>query len=141
MPTVENVLFSLGTNIGDRQENIKKALELLDSRLGSHWTALSPIIETEAVGFAGPAFLNCVVRYATCLSPVTLLSICKDIEKEMGRCDDVEWDAEGRRVYHDRIIDIDILCYGTKTIHTRSLTIPHPQIETRPFIKELIACI
>lgn len=138
MATSVSVTFSVGTNLGDRSANIHNALALLDSYMRSHYIALSPIIETEACGFDGPPFLNCVVRYRSARSPESILTICKRIEREMGRTDGPEWDAAGNRIYHNRIIDIDILTYGKKEIHTESLTIPHSQIYTRPFIKELL---
>lgn len=138
MSSAVTVTFSIGTNLGDREGNVKTALQMLDARMGSHWTALSPIIETVACGFDGPDFLNCVVRYRTRRSPESLLAICKRIEREMGRTDGEEHDAAGNRIYHDRIIDIDILTYGKRHISSETLTIPHPQVETRPFIKELL---
>ena len=66
-----------------------------------------------------------------------ILHQIKEIEKEMGR-DPFEplYDADGKRQYHDRIIDIDILYYGNETIHTEELTIPHPLIGERDFVKK-----
>lgn len=137
MPATD-LYLALGTNLGDRQRNIKVALNLLDLHLGTHYDALSEIMETEAIGFEGPAFLNCIVRYKSTKSPLSILKICKSIERSMGREDDLEYDSEGRRVYHDRIIDIDILIYGKRRIDTPELKIPHPQVENRPYIKELL---
>lgn len=132
------VFLSLGSNIGDRERNIKKALTSLDAAEGMSRTALSEIIGTEALGFDGADFLNCVAGYSCSLSPEDLLSLCKRTEKEMGRMDMPEYDAEGKRIYHDRIIDIDILTYGDEHIATPTLTVPHPQLETRPFIRTLL---
>lgn len=137
MPAAE-LLLAIGTNLGDRESNIREAVARLDAELGMHCEAMSDIIETEALGFNGPAFLNCIVRYRSCRRPLTILAICKKIEREMGRTGAPEYDSEGRRIYHDRIIDIDILTYGKRCIRTADLTIPHPQVETRPFIKELL---
>ncbi|MCR4825035.1 MAG: 2-amino-4-hydroxy-6-hydroxymethyldihydropteridine diphosphokinase, partial [Bacteroidales bacterium] len=106
------VYFSLGTNLGDRRAQIEEALRRLDALIGRPYEALSSLVETPAWGFDGPDFLNCVVRYRTARRPQTLLRICKRIEREMGRRDAPEYDAEGRRIYHDRPIDIDILLYG-----------------------------
>lgn len=130
--------LSLGSNMGNRENNIKVALNMLDIALGSHFTALSPIVETKAIGFDGADFLDCVVRYNCCKSPLTVLSICKHIERQMGRTDEPEYAVDGSRIYHDRIIDIDILTYGNRRISTEVLTIPHPQVESRPYIKELL---
>ena len=136
-----DVYLSLGTNLGNRERNIRIALNLLSLILGTPRTGMSEIIETQAVGFDGPDFLNCVVRYRTSKSPQTILSVCKRVEREMGRTDAPEYDADGARIYHDRVIDIDILLYGNKQLVTPNLTIPHPQLENRPFFRELIAQI
>ena len=110
------VYFSLGTNQGDRRAQIDEALRRLDAAIGRPYEALSSIIETPSWGFEGPDFLNCVVRYRTACQPRTLLRICKRIERAMGRTGGPEYDAEGRRIYHDRPIDIDILLYGEERV-------------------------
>lgn len=133
-----DVTLALGTNLGDRETNIKVALNLLDLAFGSHYTALTPVLETAAVGFDGPDFLNCIVRYRTSRRPHTVLKLCKGVEKAMGRTDTPEYDDGGHRIYHDRIIDVDILFYGKARIDTPELKIPHPQVETRAYIKELL---
>lgn len=135
---VSDLYLALGTNLGDRERNIKVALNLLDIHLRSHFEAISDIVETEALGFEGPAFLNCVVRYRSSKSPLSILRICKTIERSMGRTDEAEYAPDGSRIYHDRIIDIDILIYGKRKIDTPELKIPHPQVENRPYIKELL---
>ena len=128
------VYFSLGTNQGDRQANIAEALRRLDAAIGRPYEALSSIIETKSWGFEGPDFLNCVVRYRTARRPQTLLQICKRIERAMGRRGAQEYDADGRRIYRDRPIDIDILLYGDERIDTPELQIPHPLMYQRPFV-------
>lgn len=132
------VTLLLGSNLGDRERNIRSALNLLDIALGARPSASSSIIPTEACGFEGPEFLNCIVKYKTLKRPRTVLSICKNIEKALGRSDSPEYDAEGKRIYHDRIIDIDILYYGNLRMESPELTVPHPQIQTRPFVRELL---
>lgn len=133
-----DLYLALGTNMGNRQRNIKVALNLLELALGTPYDAISPVMETEAIGFDGPAFLNCVVRYKSSKSPLSILRICKNIERSMGRCDSPEYAEDGTRIYHDRIIDIDILMYGKRKLDTPELKIPHPQVETRAYIKELL---
>jgi 2-amino-4-hydroxy-6-hydroxymethyldihydropteridine diphosphokinase len=137
------VYFSLGTNQGDRRAQIDEALRRLDAAIGRPYEALSSIIETPSWGFEGPDFLNCVVRYRTARQPRTLLHICKRIERAMGRTGGVEYDAEGRRIYHDRPIDIDILLYGDERVDEPDLQIPHPLMEQRDFVmrplKEIFA--
>jgi len=129
--------LALGSNLGDRKANIEKALTLLDEQFGPR-EALSDLVETEAIGFDGEAFIDCVARYQSRRRPLTILRICKEIERKMGRTDTPEWDKNGNRVYHNRIIDIDILSYGNTKISTPELTIPHPQIETRHYVKPLL---
>lgn len=128
------VYFSLGTNQGDRRAQIDEALRRLDAAIGHPYEALSSIIETPSWGFEGPDFLNCVVRYRTARRPHTLLRICKRIERAMGRREREEYDAGGRRIYHDRPIDIDILLYGDETVDTPDLKIPHPLMKQRDFV-------
>jgi len=134
-----NKLFlSLGTNLGDRQGNISMALDCLCAAFGKEYEALSPIVTTKAVGFDGFDFLNCIVQFSVSERPEDILRICKDIEHRMGRNDVPEYDGDGHRVYHNRIIDIDILIYGDIVVSTPELTVPHPQVKNRPFIKELL---
>lgn len=129
-----DVYFSLGTNQGDRRSQIEEALRRLDAAIGRPYEALSSIIETPAWGFDGPDFLNCVVRYRTARRPETLLRICKRIERAMGRRERLEYASDGRRIYHDRPIDIDILLYGEERIDTPELQIPHPLMGEREFV-------
>lgn len=135
---MEKLYLALGSNLGDRERNITRALELLDIRFNGHALAISPMMETKAIGFDGKDFINCVALYDCGSDPFEILDICKSIERQMGRTDEREYDAEGRRVYHDRIIDIDILMYGDRKIDSDRLVLPHPQVETRPYIKELL---
>lgn len=138
----ENALFlGLGSNQGDRGANIDNALALLENRLNIPCSALSSIIETESWGFSGPSFLNCAVRFDVprfdCSfesKAIEILGICKSIEREMGRCELMETDAEGRRIYHSRPIDIDILLFGNLRMKTPILTIPHPLMKQRDFV-------
>lgn len=131
-------VLSIGTNLGDREDNVRTALRCLEEALGVAPTALSPIVNTKACGFDGPDFLNCIVTFETATDPYSLLEKCKSIERKMGRTDKPEFDAQNKRIYRDRIIDIDILRYGNLEIDTQDLKIPHPQIETREYIKELL---
>ena len=92
--------LALGSNIGARKANIMSALSFLNGYLG-RCEALSDIVETEAFGFNGPAFLNCVARYNTRKRPETILDICKEIEKRMGRTDQPQYAEDGSRIYHN----------------------------------------
>ena len=134
----EELVLLLGTNLGDREENIRRALEALDKAFGGRRVKISDIIETEACGFDGPPFLNAVVVYRSARKPENILKICKQIERSMGRTDTPEYAPDGSRIYHNRIIDIDILFYGEHSVSTPQLSIPHPQVHSRPFVKQLL---
>lgn len=135
-----SIYFSLGSNLGDRRENILEALRRLDEALGSHWKALSRLIETKPVGFVGGKFLNGVVLYRIPEGADAeeqargLLETVKRIEREMGRTDPPEYDGAGNRIYHSRIIDIDILFVGSLRMDTPELIIPHKGIKERAFV-------
>ena len=134
----QELVLLLGTNLGDREANIRRALEALDKAFGGRRVKLTKIIETEACGFDGPPFLNAVVVYRSARKPENVLKICKQIERSMGRTDAPEYAPDGSRVYHNRIIDIDILFYGEHSVSTPQLSIPHPQVHSRPFVKQLL---
>ena len=138
------IYLLLGTNLGDRTVNLAAARGFLEGEFGS-CAGASNTVETEAVGFVGPAFLNRVEAYRTRRKPAAVLAACKGIERRMGRTDAPEYRADGSRVYHNRVIDIDILEYRIAAepgksliISTPDLTIPHPQVEGRPFVRPLL---
>ena len=135
---MKELTFLLGTNLGNRRQNISTALEELDKALSGRRLRMTPVVETEACGFDGPPFLNAIVVYSSARKPESILRICKRIERRMGRDDEPEYAPDGSRIYHSRIIDIDILTYGDLQMQTPQLTIPHPQIESRPFVKDLL---
>ena len=123
MPTV---FLGLGSNLGNRRDNIKEAVRLIQKHNIS-LKKFSSIIETEPVG--GPSqekFLNTVVKVKTDLSARHLLKTLKSIEKELGRRKTV--------VNGPRIIDIDILLYDALTLNTPQLIIPHPRMWQRDFV-------
>jgi len=126
--------IGLGSNLGEREGNIKQALYLLKESRKIEIEKISSIIETEPVlppyAPAQGRFLNAVVRIKTDLSPEELLSLLKEIERRMGR--------QPAPRFSPRIIDLDILLYGDRKIRKKTLEIPHPQIEERSFIKRLL---
>lgn len=155
------VYFGLGSNIGDRSANLEQAERRMDAALGVCARAKSRTLSTPARGFEGEDFLNCVLRYdlpadifprtlprpipASAPLPVTpaemsesqalgLLDTVKRIETEMGRVQNVEFDASGRRIYHSRIIDIDILFIGLQRFALSRLSVPHPLMAERDFV-------
>jgi len=121
------VFLGLGSNLGDRHENIKKAIEHLKDKVRIE--KVSSIIETEPYGFvAQPKFLNCVLKGTTLLSPFELLELVLEIENKMGRKRLFKWGP--------RNIDIDILFYDDCVIDTEKLKIPHPELHKRLFVLE-----
>ena len=132
-----DIYLSLGSNLGDRQGNLDKAVEMLSDALGVQPEAVSSVIETEPWGYtSGNKFLNMCVLYSIALPediPAAmaargLLYEAKRIERWMGR----EKSGEG---YEDRPIDIDILYFGGLSLNEDDLKIPHPLIEERDFVK------
>lgn len=119
------IFLSLGTNLGDRQENLSKARELLEPQV--HVIAASPIYETAPWGYRDqPAFLNQVLQVETVLAPHDLLVYLKQIEAQLGRQPNFH--------YGPRLIDLDILIYNDLTIDEEGLQIPHPHLTERAFV-------
>ena len=132
------IYLVLGSNLGDREWNLEQAKALLAEALKVDMLC-SQILETEAVGFVGPPFLNQALCFDSSITPEALLDLCQNIEVLLGRPrHEPEYDSEGHRLYHNRTIDIDILLFNGLEIHTDRLTIPHPQIQERPYVKELL---
>jgi 2-amino-4-hydroxy-6-hydroxymethyldihydropteridine diphosphokinase len=122
---MKGIFLLLGSNLGDKEKNLNKALELLNN--GEIMiTDYSTVYETEPWGKSDQEwFLNVVVRIDTLLSPEKLLDTCLEIEKELGR--------ERKEKWGERIIDIDILYYDNLEISSPILAIPHPGIADRKF--------
>lgn len=123
------VYLSLGTNLGDRRKNIAEAIDRIGELVGDV-VRRSALYDTEPWGFSsGNRFLNAAVCVETKLSPRQLLKATQRIEREMGR----EEKSVGG-VYHDRLIDIDILLYGNQHINEPDLVVPHPLMKEREFV-------
>ena len=128
------VYLGLGTNLGDKQKNLNDAIRMLENLVGEV-EKVSSVIETEPEGFKSDnMFLNAVVKVRTTLSPFELLDITQDVEKSLGR---KEKSSNG--IYHDRVIDIDILLYDDINISTPRLVIPHPRMTQREFVMTPLA--
>ena len=128
------IYLGLGTNIGNKEENLTRAIEKLSLAFGK-CQAVSSFMETEPWGFEScNSFLNCCVAFETTLTPLELLDITERIERELGRT--VKSDGG---IYHDRIIDIDILLYGREIVKEERLTIPHPLMHKRMFVLQPLA--
>ena len=119
------VYLGLGSNVGDRHENLHRALDLLSQRVQVEQS--SSIYDTEPVGNTDqPRFLNLVCRASTGLEPIALLTLAKGIESKLGRLPHTS--------NAPRPIDIDILFYGDQVIETTELIIPHPRLTERAFV-------
>jgi 2-amino-4-hydroxy-6-hydroxymethyldihydropteridine diphosphokinase len=120
------VYFSLGSNIGDREKNLRAAIEAL-AGAGVSVKKSSSFYETEPVDLREqPWFLNCVVEGETKVPALDLLQALRAIETQMGSKKLV---AKG-----PRLIDLDILLYGDETIDTPELQVPHPRMHLRKFV-------
>jgi 2-amino-4-hydroxy-6-hydroxymethyldihydropteridine diphosphokinase len=123
---MKTIYLSLGSNVGDREHNLRTAIDRL-STPDLQVLRASPVYETEPVDYTSQRwFLNLVVEAETTLFPKMLLSRTARIEHELGRVRTV---AKGPRT-----IDIDILLYGKAVIETATLQIPHPRMAERRFV-------
>lgn len=119
--------ISIGSNLGNREVNIQKAINFLFERIGAVLN-ISPIYETSALGFVGDPFLNLVVVLHTDLAPLDLMKELLRIEKDLGRV------REEQKKYSSRTIDLDILFYEDRILDTEDLVIPHKEIQNRKFV-------
>jgi dihydroneopterin aldolase/2-amino-4-hydroxy-6-hydroxymethyldihydropteridine diphosphokinase len=123
MPTV---YLSIGSNLGSRKENCKRAVALLKKK-GIAVSKLSSMIETEPWGIEQQQkFINLAVEIITELRPGELLRCLKEIEAELGRAETIRWGP--------RIIDLDILFYNDTVINLPGLVIPHTGVNEREFV-------
>lgn len=130
MTTATLIYLSLGSNLGNREELLAKAIELL-SASGHSPRAVSSLFESAPWGYQSIyPFLNQVVHAETRLDPESMMDLCHAIEYQLGR---IRKPSSG---YLDRTIDIDLLFYGDRIIDTVSLQVPHPGIPARRFILE-----
>ena len=157
---LHTVYLGLGSNLGDKQANIRLAIKKIGELVGVV-ERQSALYDSEPWGFDSEnMFVNAVVRVATELTPLQLLRVTQQIERDMGRkkkmtpirssevqeCKSVDnstshlsvinsqLSTRSKRVYHDRPIDIDILLYDDLTIDLPELKIPHPLMQERDFV-------
>jgi 2-amino-4-hydroxy-6-hydroxymethyldihydropteridine diphosphokinase len=117
--------IGLGSNIGDRLENLRQAVGLLNQR-GIRVVRSSRVYETEPVGPPQPDYLNAVVEVETALEPRHLLRRCQEVEEELGRVPGERWGP--------RLIDLDVLTYDDMTIEEPDFHVPHPLMHERAFV-------
>ena len=123
----------LGANLGSREENIRRAVELLASEEGVEVMAVSELRETDPVGVVDqPRFLNGAVALETSLEPRALLDVMLRIESDLGRVRD------GTR-WGPRTVDLDLLAYADRVVNEPGLRIPHPRVHERLFALEPLA--
>ena len=119
--------LSLGSNIGNREEHLNRAVEILREFEGINVTGVSSFYETAPWGFEDQeAFLNIAVEIETSLKPNELLEKCQYVESELKRVRLVHWGP--------RTIDVDILTYDDYTSQSAELTVPHPRMTERGFV-------
>lgn len=127
--------IAVGANLGQREQNIERAIELLRQTPGVHVVKVSTLIETPAVG--GPAdsppFLNGAIEIQSNLAPRELLDKLLRIEETLGRQRKEKWEP--------RIIDLDIVLFGDRVVDEPHLKIPHPLMHARRFVLEPLAQI
>lgn len=125
------VYFSLGSNLGDRALVIRQAIALMAERVGTVCRQ-SSLLETKPWGFESDhLFLNACVCCTTILKPREVLEVTRRIEQELGR---THKSVDG--IYHDRVIDIDVLLYDDWQVDEPDLKIPHPLMHQRDFVMQ-----
>lgn len=127
MDLQQKVILSLGSNIGNRRENIENCIQLIHQKIGLV-LRVSKLYETPAWGFESDAFYNCALLVHSSFSPEKILRKITSIEKQMGRT------RKTSTGYEARIIDIDIIAVGDKIVQSDNLKIPHPQMQNRKFV-------
>ena len=125
---MNSIFLSIGSNLGNRFNNIKKCIKTIRTVEGVNLISFSRIYETKPMyNLKQPEFLNLVIKIKSSIKPDELLVILKKIESSLGR--DLSAPSNS-----PRIIDIDILTYGNLKINTKKLNIPHKKIEDRLFV-------
>ena len=128
------VYLGLGTNLGDKELNLRVALQKIEERIGKI-ISLSAFYATAPWGFSSEhTFLNAAACVETLLPPLSVLHLTQEIEREIGR---THKSVGG--VYSDRVIDIDLLLYGDRVLDTPELKLPHPLMHERRFVMEPLA--
>jgi len=123
-----NAYIGLGSNLGNREANVRSAVTHLDSWDGVRVVALSSFYETEPVGPVQPDYINAVCAVKTTLSARQLLNALLTIEARHGRKRSIRWGP--------RTLDLDLLLYGDAVINERDLVVPHPHMHERRFVLE-----
>lgn len=139
--TRHSVVLLLGGNLGDREAILASARAEIEAGIGPVVRASREYASAPwgafAEGDAQGMFLNQALLVETALGPEEVLDAVQRIERRLGRLEhDADFGADGRRLYRDRTIDIDILFYDVETIDNKRLTVPHPRLCERRFALE-----
>lgn len=125
------VYLGLGTNLGDKEQNLRMSVKKIEERIGNV-VSLSAFYATAPWGFSSEnSFLNAAVCVETTLLPLQVLEETQRIERELGR---TEKSVNG--LYADRLIDIDLLLYDDRVMDAKGLILPHPLMTERRFVME-----
>jgi 2-amino-4-hydroxy-6-hydroxymethyldihydropteridine diphosphokinase len=127
MKLQNQAILSLGSNQGNRLENIQQCIQLIQLEIGTVFK-VSKLYETPSWGFESDTFYNCAIAIHTHKSPLKLLSGILKLEKKLGRI------RKEQLGYQSRTIDIDIISYENEIVQTDALEIPHPQMQNRLFV-------
>ncbi|WKZ33837.1 MAG: 2-amino-4-hydroxy-6-hydroxymethyldihydropteridine diphosphokinase [Thermodesulfobacteriota bacterium] len=123
----ERIFIALGSNLGDRAGNIREAIRLAEKGGGLAVVRISPLYESEPWGQEDqPRFVNAVMEARSGLPPGELLQYLKGIETEMGRQEAERWGP--------RLIDLDIIFYGSRVVKDERVEVPHPYAKERAFV-------
>jgi 2-amino-4-hydroxy-6-hydroxymethyldihydropteridine diphosphokinase len=122
----ERAFVALGSNLGERLTNLRRAVTLLGERPGVTVIRSSRVYETDPVGPPQPDYLNAVIELDTDLSPHELLHALLDVERELGRIREERWGP--------RVIDLDLLSVDRQVVDDEALTLPHPRMHERGFV-------
>lgn len=127
---MSRLYLGLGSNLGNREALINQAIDLIGKRVGKV-VRISSFVETEPWGFKSEhRFINAVCLVETEMQPLDCLHETQRIEQQLGRR------RKSRKgIYHDRPIDIDLLLYDDVHMESPELTLPHPHIEERDFVR------
>lgn len=127
MKNQNTALLSLGTNLGDRLQNLQLCIDAIHEEVATV-VQVSPVYETPAWGFEAAPFYNCMIQIHTLKSATKILSKILKLEKKFGRT------RSEKSGYQSRIIDIDIIAFNDELIETENLIVPHPRLEMRNFV-------
>jgi 2-amino-4-hydroxy-6-hydroxymethyldihydropteridine diphosphokinase len=124
---MKTAYLGLGSNVGERLEQLESAIKILDNVEGVQVSQISSVYETEPVGYVDqPNFLNLCVEVKTELTPQQLLQQCFYTEQQLHRVRDIRWGP--------RTLDVDILLYEDEIIEEENLIVPHPRMRERSFV-------